>query len=417
MGKQIFRKSALEKLSSPERLDALMQVTRPTGWFALVAVFAIMGLILLWSVYGRIPTKVEGRGLLLSRGGLVTVVSPHGGVVSAIEVSVGDTLTSGQRVLRIERPDLSTEVTNARGRVSEARDKLDALRRFHEEDSTRFARARASREASLRKEIENLEKEMAEIAAVVEREEQLVKEKVIARTEISDRRDDLSDAQAKIDDRLDEIKRLEREAYERENGQAREQLDARQRLAEAQRRLAEAQARHDRETRVVAGVSGRVVDLPLTVGDALTVGQMILSVEPSNRELEALAYVGLADGKRVQRGMPISVSPSTVRRERYGSIRGRVRYVSDFPQTRGDMMRQLGGNAVLVDSLLKEGALILVRVDLIEDDSTPSGYRWTSSRGPRERVHSGTLCAAEVTVSQERPLALALPIMRRELGL
>ena len=30
----IFRKAALERLSSPERLDQLMQVTRPRAWLA-----------------------------------------------------------------------------------------------------------------------------------------------------------------------------------------------------------------------------------------------------------------------------------------------------------------------------------------------------------------------------------------------
>jgi len=33
----IFRQAALDRLSSPEQLDRLMQVTLPTGWIALVA--------------------------------------------------------------------------------------------------------------------------------------------------------------------------------------------------------------------------------------------------------------------------------------------------------------------------------------------------------------------------------------------
>ena len=38
----LFRKAALDKLASPERLDVLMQVTSPKGWLALL----MMGIIL-----------------------------------------------------------------------------------------------------------------------------------------------------------------------------------------------------------------------------------------------------------------------------------------------------------------------------------------------------------------------------------
>ena len=37
MKDRLFRKVALERLSSPERLDELMQLTTPGGWLALVA--------------------------------------------------------------------------------------------------------------------------------------------------------------------------------------------------------------------------------------------------------------------------------------------------------------------------------------------------------------------------------------------
>ena len=37
MAGQIFRKTALEKLSSPEQLDELMKITTPKGWVALIA--------------------------------------------------------------------------------------------------------------------------------------------------------------------------------------------------------------------------------------------------------------------------------------------------------------------------------------------------------------------------------------------
>jgi hypothetical protein len=60
--RSIFRKESLERLSSPERLDQLMQVVSPRSWLPLVALGSIVGVAVIWSIYGRIPITVEGQG-------------------------------------------------------------------------------------------------------------------------------------------------------------------------------------------------------------------------------------------------------------------------------------------------------------------------------------------------------------------
>lgn len=66
---EIYRKVALERLSSPEELDSLMQVTTPKGWLALLSLGLLILVALLWGIFGRIPTKVFGQGIILERRG------------------------------------------------------------------------------------------------------------------------------------------------------------------------------------------------------------------------------------------------------------------------------------------------------------------------------------------------------------
>jgi hypothetical protein len=66
----LFRKAALDKLSSPERLDVLMTVTSPRGWLALLTLAGLLGVLVGWIRYGSIPTRVEGQGMLI-RGSFV----------------------------------------------------------------------------------------------------------------------------------------------------------------------------------------------------------------------------------------------------------------------------------------------------------------------------------------------------------
>lgn len=61
----IFRKKALERLSSPEQLDQLMKIVTPRSWLPLAVLGALLGGGLIWSVLGRIPVTTTGQGALV----------------------------------------------------------------------------------------------------------------------------------------------------------------------------------------------------------------------------------------------------------------------------------------------------------------------------------------------------------------
>ena len=65
----MFRKAALDRLSSPEELDQLLRVTRPRSWVALLALGVLLLVGLLWSVFAVIPTTVSGQGVLTNGDG------------------------------------------------------------------------------------------------------------------------------------------------------------------------------------------------------------------------------------------------------------------------------------------------------------------------------------------------------------
>ena len=66
---KLFRKVALDRLSSPEQLDTLMRITTPNGWVALLSIIGLLTLAVLWGIFGAIPTKVVGQGILVRSGG------------------------------------------------------------------------------------------------------------------------------------------------------------------------------------------------------------------------------------------------------------------------------------------------------------------------------------------------------------
>ena len=150
-------------------------------------------------------------------------------------------------------------------------------------------------------------------------------------------------------------------------------------------------------------------------GNTVERGTALLSVESLNVQgrvdLVAVVFVAPADGKKIQTGMDVQVSPSTVRREEYGFMLGRVTSVGQFPSTPQGMLRVLG-NPELVKSLSVGGTPIEIQVDLLRSAQSVNGYAWSTQTGPPNGVDSGTLCDVWVTLREERPISLVLPVLK-----
>ena len=166
---------------------------------------------------------------------------------------------------------------------------------------------------------------------------------------------------------------------------------------------------------VISPYSGRIVELLIDVGSPIEKNAPLLSLEglnPAGRvDLVAVIYMAPAEGKKIRPGMEVQVSPSTVRREEYGFMRGQVASVGQFPATPQGMLRVLG-NSELVKTLSAVGAPIEVRVTLSADAANTSGYAWSSPAGPPLQVDSGTLCTAWITLEQRRPISLMIPALK-----
>lgn len=99
---QLFRPEALERLSSPEQLDRIVQVTSPMGWLALVTTAAMLLAVVVWGFFGRLPMTVQGPGVLLRQGGLSSVPVMVPGQLVDLLVEPGDVVARGQVLARLQ---------------------------------------------------------------------------------------------------------------------------------------------------------------------------------------------------------------------------------------------------------------------------------------------------------------------------
>jgi len=102
----IFRQQAWEHFSSPEQLDQLLQVVSPQRWLALATCGALVGVALLWGIFGRLPTTVMGQGVLIHPRQVVDVQAPAAGRLATLAVRVGDVIHIGDVLGTIEQTEM-----------------------------------------------------------------------------------------------------------------------------------------------------------------------------------------------------------------------------------------------------------------------------------------------------------------------
>jgi hypothetical protein len=66
--------------------------------------------------------------------------------------------------------------------------------------------------------------------------------------------------------------------------------------------------------------------------------------------------------------------------------------------------------------MMHNGAPIQVIATPVPDPSTPSGFKWSSSKGPPIAISDGTQAKGSVVVEQKRPISYILPVVKKSLG-
>src|SRR5690606_37469232 len=120
VSKPLFRKKALERLNTPDRLDSLLTVTTPRGWIALGAAALLLVAALTWSVFGSVPVRIPARCILLSSTAVTYVISGVAGQITDLRPRVGDEIRRGDVVARVARPELVDRILALEAQAAEA---------------------------------------------------------------------------------------------------------------------------------------------------------------------------------------------------------------------------------------------------------------------------------------------------------
>jgi HlyD family secretion protein len=471
---ELFRKEALERISSPERLDQIMQVVSFQKWIPLAAFGTLISAGVAWSVMGRIPVTVEGQGVLVYPSQVMSFQSTGAGRLLNLKVRVGDGVKKGQVIATIDQAELQKKLQQSRakleqlqsqdanaGALQQQRIGLDQVafqqQRLTLENSLQAARSvspllREKGLVSIRSDRQNLQQRLQTTRELLptlsqrfEIRQALLHEGAISGDTVLQSRQELIDGQAKVNEAQSQLKQLDvkeadaqrqyleslnsirdlqarlKELDTKKASQAQQDLDAltnrKKEMQETQREIAQLQLQLKNTSQVISPSTGRVIELSASAGQLIGQGTAIGAIEAQDQsgKLMSVVFFPPGEGKKLKSGMKLQVTPTTVKREEFGGIVGTIGNISAFPITQEGAVR-LVGSAEVVKGLLGQGPQLEAFATLQSDSSTFSGWKWSSSQGPRQKITSGTPTTVRVTVEERAPISFVFPILKSWTG-
>ena len=473
----LFRKESLERLSSPERLDQLMQVVSPKSWLPLASLGSLVVVALIWSIFGRIPITVEGRGVLIFPRKVVPLQSKSSGQLLALNVNVGDVVKKGDVLATVDQVDLRKQLQLQRAKLAELeeqdrntnlvqvqRQKLDkkAIQEQRQslqqrlkivQDLTPILREKGL--VSIQRDRQNVKRRLQSLQELLptfkkrlDNRQRLFKEGAVPDDTVLQARQEYLNGVANIDQaesqlkeldvkeadalqqylsNLNEIKNIQAQLQEqntKEANIAQQDLEnsttRKKEIQEVNREIARLQQEVSTNSQVISQHSGRILEVTVNPGQVVDAGTRLGSIDAQKTSSKqvGITYFTVGDGKKIQPGMTLQITPQTVKRERFGGILGTVTTVSPFPITK-EAATNVVGNPEVVEGLAsdKQDGLIQVYGDLELDSTTFNGYKWSSSKGPTLKISPGTTTTVRVKVEERAPITFVLPILRSTSGI
>ena len=472
----LFRKEALERLSSPERLDQLMQVVSLKDWLPVVTLGGLVFLAGLWSIWGRIPITVTGQGVLSRPRRVVEFQSPISGQLKLLNVRDGQCITKDYLLATIDPSDLKKQLQLQRTKLLQLQAQAQSMESLSGERMGLEQEAIASQKNNLEQRLRDAQvltpALKQEALTAIEQERQSLKQQLqdalelapVLQERLTRRRtllaegalseDSVLQAQQEYRQTLQSISQLEAQlkqlevreteaqqqffenlsrlreiqvqlqelntrskSLDQDNQEAANQRE--NQIQEVKRLIAQLERQVADKSEILSPQAGCVLEITTQVGQFVNPGTRLgtIEVEGQASKMVGVTYFPVKDGKRIKPGMAIQITPDTVKRERFGGIVGQVTQVSAFSVTKKGAST-LVGNPEVIENLIGEGGAMLEAIaELQLDPLTFSGYKWSSSQGPHLKMSTGTTTTARVKIEERAPITFILPILREWSGI
>jgi HlyD family secretion protein len=413
-----YKEPSLKGIDSSDQFDQRIRVIPPATRMLAVSATIVCVAALFWAVFGSVPTRVIGRGVVFSdQEGNFSIASVASGPVLEVLVKPGDRVLAGTPIAIIEQKLLMAQIENAVAEVERLEGNLALLQAANAAQIQRSDEAAQRQLAAIDEQVVAQEvrrdrlHELLTGYAALRAKGMISQNEVIAKQEQYDVTAlELANAKAR------------RVGVELTAATKRDDLAEMERLKQAEIDLKKAGVDRLRVEMAVGSsvrspISGVIREIRLGRGDVAAPGAMIATVGQGQQSFyQVVVLLKGKTRKRAAPGMEAHIVPDSIKKEEYGSMKGHVVSVSE-EDVSVEHVEQILHNTQLTKNLFGGDPGLLAYVGLEPTKSNPSGFEWWSGTGPPYKITAGSVATVDIIVERVRPITLIIPALRKLLSL
>lgn len=409
----LFRQAVVEKQANPSQLDTMLQIVSPHSWASLVAIALLLVTVLLWSLLGTVPIKVEGRGIVISSKGLFSIQSKVKGVVMQVYANSGEFVQAGTLIAELADQEKSLQKEDARIKLEKLEHDYTNLKEAVEKEGAAVRLASQKDLAAKKFTVEQLKSEIAKIEIDIEKRKKLLEEGLISKSVLESSEEKYYSKKIELETTEATIANIQANMIK---GYRTEELKTKEQDLNKARDEYELLASTVNEMKIYSPVTGRVLDWLVNKGDLVNPGTPLVWMELTQEDLETpkivLGYLPIEKGKKVAVGDRVEIEVSTVNVQEFGFITGRVHQISQYAVSKQNIANVIKNDGLA--NYLTAGNEVVIQVLITPDldPNTISGFKWSSGDGPPIKITTGTICSLRTIVERVRPFYYVLPVWK-----
>lgn len=404
---EIFLQEALQEQFSFKRLDQALIVISRKDWIAYLVVFCLLCLFILWCFFGSIPVNISGKGMILDLNQIATVQSTGNGFVTHIHATEGESVKPGQLLLELHDPLIAFEYEFYQMLLDIVQKEYDQL--ASQINAERIFRSDFLDQQSLSLQFarENKGKEIDILKETMATEQGLLEKNLLTLSTVNRTRLEFLAAQTEI---KNIEARLKETAFQHSINYRQEEIWSKEATLNETKRLLENARIQYLQTLIFSPDHAKVISNLAYSGLAVSKGMPLFILQKSKDPIPPryfYAYISVDVAKGIYPGMAANVELSKYILKKYGYIPGIVKEVTILPVSDANILAKLY-NPSLVASL-KSASVVQIIIELKKDPLSPSGYHWSSGKGPLKPITIGNVGIANLVIDRIMPVYFLLP--------
>lgn len=114
----LFRKTALDTMATPEQLDKQVKIMRPSVWIIFTALVAAVITFAVWSFTYKVTNGIKMSGVVFTNNNIVSNTADRDCRVTDVLVSDGDYVETGDIIAVVSNDSLLERIEDSRYRLS-----------------------------------------------------------------------------------------------------------------------------------------------------------------------------------------------------------------------------------------------------------------------------------------------------------